>query len=217
LAIGHIESLEFLEMARPLGIHTIYDVGANAGTWTLLSKSVIPGATVEAFEPLPAQCAMFVKTLEGIDGVRLHTVALGCENGSAALRVMDLPDASSVLRPTAAGRAEFGFSEIGRVVVESRKMDDYRREHDLKPPDLIKLDVQGYELAILRGAAECLRHTKALVVEVSFAEYYEGQSMFHELAGYLATFGLLVAAFGEHTPAGVALKQTDVLFLRRSH
>lgn len=214
LTVGHIESLELLETARALGIRTIYDIGANVGTWTLLAKAVIPESTVEAFEPLAAHCSSFRKNLNAIGGVRLHPVALGPKNGLAELRVTDFSDASSLLPLVAAGHAEFGVEEVKHVGVEVRRLDDYRAEHELLFPDLMKLDVQGYELEVLKGAEECLRHTKALVVEVSFIEYYEGQCLFHDIVGFLAEFGLFLAVLGDHTPAGRLLRQTDVLFLR---
>jgi FkbM family methyltransferase len=214
LAIAHIESLELLENARELGIRTIYDIGANVGTWTLLAKAVIPESTIEAFEPLTEHCTAFDKNLSAIGGVRLHRVALGPKDGVADLRVTNFSDASSLLPLVAAGQAEFGVQEVEQVRVEMRRLDDYRREHKLLFPDLIKLDVQGYELQVLAGAEDCLRHAKALIVEASFIEYYEGQCLFHDIVGYLVKFGLFLAVLGDHTPAGRMLRQTDVLFLR---
>ena len=208
--------MELLEAARLLGIRTIYDIGANVGTWALLAKAVIPEATVEAFEPLPKHCAEFGNNLRGVYGVRVHPVALGPANTYAPLLVTDISDASSLLPLAQIGQAEFSVKEIDRVGVQVFRLDDFRSQQGLQFPELIKLDVQGYELEVLKGATECLRHTKALVVEVSFAEYYDGQCLFHELIGFLAEFGLFVAALGAHTPTGVMLSQTDVLFLRRS-
>jgi FkbM family methyltransferase len=216
LTVGHIESLELLETARALGIRTIYDIGANIGTWTLLAKAVIPEATVEAFEPMAKHCSAFDKNLNGVAGVRLHPLALGPKDGLAALRVTDFSDASSFLPLAPAGGTEFGIQEIEQVRVEVRGLDDYRAETELLFPDLIKLDVQGYELEVLKGAKESLRETKALVVEVSFTEYNEGQCLFHDIVGFLAPFGLFVAVLGDHTPTGRMLTQTDVLFLRNS-
>ena len=53
LALGHIDTLELVELAGQAGISVIYDIGANVGTWSLLAKSLIPGARIHAFEPLP--------------------------------------------------------------------------------------------------------------------------------------------------------------------
>jgi FkbM family methyltransferase len=215
LAIGHIESLELLEAARPLGIQHIYDIGANVGTWTLLAKAVIPEARVAAFEPLDEHCAQFARTSRDLGGVALHPVALGARNGTAELRVMDFSDASSLLPLAPGTRPGSGIREVRQVAVEMRRLDDYRRERNLAFADLIKLDVQGYELEVLKGGGDCLRHCKALVTEVSVGEYYQGQSQFHELAACLAQYGLFLAVLGDHTPTGSALGQMDVLFLRK--
>lgn len=215
LAVGHIESLELLAVAKPLGIRSIYDIGAHVGTWALLAKAVIPEAAVEAFEPLAKHCTEFGKALQGVGGVRLHAIALGSENGSALLRVTDCSDASSLLPPAAAGRTQFDISEVEQIRVELRRLDDFRAEFGLAFPDLIKLDVQGYEMEVLKGAAECLAHAKAIVIEVSVVEYYEGQCLFHDLVDWLARSGFFLAVLGDHTPTGVVLAQADMLFLRR--
>jgi FkbM family methyltransferase len=214
LAVGHIESLELLKIARPLGIERIFDVGANVGTWALLARAVMPHATIEAFEPLQSHCVQFGRNLAGIDAVRLHCVALGPENGQGKLHVTDLSDASSMLPLARAGRTQFGVREVNEANVQIRRMDDFRAENQLPFPDLIKLDVQGYELEVLKGATECVLAAKAVIVEMSFAEYYERQCTFHETVAFLAGSGLFLAALGDHTPTGVVLGQADMIFLK---
>jgi hypothetical protein len=54
LVCGHIDSLEFIEIAKPLDINSTYDIRANIGTWALLAKSLIPSARIDGFEPLPS-------------------------------------------------------------------------------------------------------------------------------------------------------------------
>ena len=214
LSSGHIDTLELLEIASGVGVDVIYDIGGNVGTWTLLAKSVIPGATVEAFEPLPAHCEGFARRCDQLPGVRLHPIALGGENGVTSLRVTNFSDSSSFLRPARAGQEQFGLVERDEVPVTVRRLDDYRVEHGLPLPDLIKLDVQGYELEVLKSAPSCVGHAKAILTEVSFVEYYERQCLFHDVVALLSDFGLHCAAFGYSTPTGRVLAQTDALFIR---
>src|SRR6266480_1184379 len=53
LQLGHIDSLELLDLVRPLEPRVIYDVGANVGTWAKLARAALPDSAIHAFEPLP--------------------------------------------------------------------------------------------------------------------------------------------------------------------
>ena len=214
LAVGHIDSLELLQSLAGRDIRSIYDVGANMGTWTLLAKAVIPQSAIDAFEPLEAHVTEFRERTAAVEGIRVHTVALGSTNTRTALRVTDFTDASSLLPLTVASKSEHGLAEVDQIEVIVRRLDEYRVERELPLPDLIKLDVQGFELEVLRGAEQCLTHASAVVLEVSFVEYYENQCLFHDIVTFLAKHGLYLSVFGEHTPVGMSLKQTDALFTR---
>jgi Methyltransferase FkbM domain len=145
----------------------------------------------------------------------LHPIALGAKNMNANLRVTDFSDASSLLPLAEAGRSQFGLKETESVPTTVCKLDDYQSETGIPMPDLIKLDVQGYELEVLKGATNCLGSTKAVIAEVSFEEFYQGQCLFHEVLGFLGEHDLFLAALAVGTQTGSPLKQTDVLFLRR--
>lgn len=211
---GHIDTLELVKLAKEAGISVIYDVGANVGTWSLLAKSVIPAARIHAFEPLPQHQTQFVQNCCECGDVTLHSVALGPNDSDGTLHITDFSDASSVLPLADAGLWESGLREVAALPLRLVRLDAYRRRYDLPLPDLIKLDIQGYELEALKGAPECLISVKALIAEVSFIEYYKGQCLFHELAAYLAGFGLFVRAFGFSMRAGIPIGQTDALFMR---
>jgi hypothetical protein len=145
----------------------------------------------------------------------LHSVAVGSDNTTGTFHVTDFSDASSLLQPNEASWSQFGVREVQRLSLAVVRLDDYRRDRQLPRPDLMKLDIQGFELEALRGAPECLTSAKAVITEVSFIEYYEGQCLFHDLAAHLARFGLFMRAFGINTPTGKTVGQTDVLFMRR--
>jgi len=214
LSLGHIDSLELLELVQREKINVIYDIGANVGTWSLLAKSIIPSARIQAFEPLQRHCNIFAENMADTKNVMLHQIAIGSENTKAVIHVTSFSDASSLLTPMAESRSRFGVWDAEQLSVQVRRLDDYRAEQNLPQPDLLKLDVQGYELEALKGGAECVRNAKALITEVSFIEYYERQCFFHEVVGHLAESGLFVRAFGVNTPLGSVVEQTDVLFMR---
>lgn len=213
LSLGHIDSLELLDLVDPANVKVIYDIGANVGTWALLAKAVIPNAQVHAFEPLPKHQEGFVHNVAYLEHVTLHRIALGSENKLATLHVTDFSDASSVLPSAAANQLHFGTREVEQVPVQLHRLDDYRMAQQLGWPDLIKLDVQGYELEALKGGQDCLSSAKAVVVEVSFVEFYEGQALFEDVVRFMAENGFRLHAFSTTTPLGKPIYQTDVLFL----
>lgn len=83
------------------------------------------------------------------------------------------------------------------VQVPVRTLDSVFAECDLQELDLLKIDVQGYELEVLAGGSGALRRTKLIVTEVSFFEHYKGQPLFPEIYAHLigAGFGMR-ATFG---------------------
>ena len=214
LSLGHIDTLELVQLASPAGISVIYDIGANVGTWSLLAKALVPDARIEAFEPLPKHQAEFLRNFTGSADVTLHSIALGSNNATETFHVTDFSDASSFLQPNETSWSQFRVRQVQQFPLSVVRLDDYRRDRQLPRPDLIKLDIQGFELEALRGAPECLTSAKAVITEVSFVEYYEGQCIFHDLITHLARFGLFVRALGINTPTGAPLGQTDVLFMR---
>jgi hypothetical protein len=85
---------------------------------------------------------------------------------------------------------------------------------EVRAPDLIKLDVQGYELEALRGAAKALRSATAVICEVSFRRLYENQALFPDVLAFLGEQGFQLRAFGSSLNPGEALVQADALFVK---
>lgn len=213
LALGHLDTLELLELVKPFEPKVIYDVGANVGHWSLLAQAIFPDAEIHAFEPLQMHHPGFHDNTRHGSRVELHPVALGEQCSVQQMRVTDFSDASSLLEPADASRRLFNLRKVHDESVVVRALDAYSTEVGLPPPDLIKLDIQGYELAALRGAENALRSAKAILLEVSFVEFYQKQCSFHELVAFLADRSFYLHALGEGTPIGRPLVQTDVLFL----
>jgi FkbM family methyltransferase len=215
LTLGHIDSLELLELLKSDPPRVIYDIGANVGTWTLLAKTIFPTAEVHGFEPLDFHCTKFVQLTEKLNGVHLHQTALGEKREESVMRVTSFSDASSLLPLAHSGMQQWQLETVKEVPVLVQRLDDWVCCHKLPPPDLLKLDVQGYEVHALRGAPNCLKHARAVLAEVSFGEFYSGQCRFEELSTFLGEYGYRLHALGHGTHIGRALVQTDALFLRK--
>lgn len=136
------------------------DVGANKGDFALLAARLVGDAgRVLAFEPEPNNCCWIERTLElnGSRNVRLFPLALSDEDGEAMLRLSRQSGAHTLL-PGLPGRSE----AERRVPV--RTLDSLLDELGSPRIDLLKLDVEGSELRVLRGAQRVLRSNRSLVL-----------------------------------------------------
>lgn len=214
LTHDHIDSMELIEIAAAKGAKVFYDIGANVGSWALLCRALVPDSKIMAFEPLPEHCAEFEVNLKNHQDVRLFRVALGPREELLPLIVTNNSDASSLLPLLREGIDLWSLEVVRKIEVPVVVLDKFRSTESILNPDLIKLDVQGFELAVLQGSTEALKVAKWVLAEVSFRRFYENQVLFSELAGFLATRGYEVHAFGNSMRSGRALDTVDVLFHR---
>ncbi len=212
LSLTHITSMEFIEMAAAGGhIQTIYDLGANVGTWTRLAKALLPKAAVHAFEPIPDYQESYRAATASIAGVQLHRVGVGSDNrrekfncSGHSSSFLDVSDNLLKMFPNE--------KKTGEVMVDMVKLDDYVKQQQLPLPDLMKLDVEGFELEVLRHALDCMKHCRYIILEVSFVERHIGQPLFHDVARFMGenNYGLL--AFPHKMHLAQPIFQADVLF-----
>jgi FkbM family methyltransferase len=218
LKLGHIDSLELLEIISSdsslSSAPIIYDIGSNTGTWTLLAKSILPHAKIHAFEPLADHVLHFNKSCSMLTNIHLHQYCVGNENSSCTINISSFSDSSSLLAATSLEFEHFNIKKEKEEQVEIKRLVDLIDSKALPVPDIIKLDIQGFELEALKGFDDWLNSVKYIICEVSFKEYYHGQAQFLDIANYLSDFKFQLFALGNNTPVGIELNQIDVLFKR---
>jgi FkbM family methyltransferase len=142
------------------------DVGAHRGWFSvLMARAVSPGGSVLAVEPLASTRAHLARNLRLNPDlvVRVAPVALGASEGETTIYLFrGLPDGH-------ASAAAFGRDDARGHVVARRSLDGLLADAGQRPPALIKLDVEGSELDVLRGASRTLASDRppALIVEVN--------------------------------------------------
>jgi FkbM family methyltransferase len=145
----------------------VLDIGANWGLFTArLAKLVGPAGRVDAFEPHPAHAATLRAVAARMPGVDVHMTALSDHDGEAEL-VIPLDDGTPLTAlASLGGPAAPGTAAEQRVPVPLRRLDDVLGEGH-PPVDVVKCDVEGHELEVLRGGERTLRRGRpALVLEI---------------------------------------------------
>jgi len=142
----------------------VFDVGGFRGEWSAAVLERVPQARVFTFEPN-------TRSFEGIrtrlgDYVSVHHFAFGAEDGSASLSAPPgLPELGS-LHVRDLQQIDLVVDEIEAVRVKS--IDSFCAEQDICHIDLLKLDVEGHELAALQGAAGMLERGAIAAIQFEF-------------------------------------------------
>jgi FkbM family methyltransferase len=156
----------------------VYDCGANLGLYCRFLIGTLHAGRVIAFEPSPDNRPLLMENLAlgGItDRVTVLPMALADEDGMAEFQVDDMQSASGTLSKVTGGKASIGRRNLGlRPLTDQvlcRRLDTVKAERSLPPPEVIKIDVEGAEGLLLRGAAGLLRDRgPRLLVELHGAE-----------------------------------------------
>jgi FkbM family methyltransferase len=216
LVQGVAMTTEHLAPLRGLSPATVIDVGANKGQFALAALALWPAARVIALEPMPDAARSFRALFADDPRVRLIAAAAGDRSGDVALHLSARRDSSSLL-PIGARQSEVfpGTEETGTVEVPVAPLAELLGKEPLDPPVLLKIDVQGAELAVLAGAAPLLDRLTAVYVECSYLELYEGQALAGDVEGLLAERGFRLAGrFNLVSHPRYGEVQADLLFLR---
>jgi FkbM family methyltransferase len=134
---------------------TFWDVGAHIGFFSLIaSRLVTETGHVEAFEPFPANQLRLTNSIElnGVTNISVHAVALAEVTGTASFHSSPSSLMGSLL-PNERGTS---------IQVHCVSADDANRS--IRPPDVIKIDAEGAELAVLRGASRMLACVRPIIV-----------------------------------------------------
>jgi FkbM family methyltransferase len=196
---------------------SVVDVGANRGQFTLFAAGLYPQARIFAFEPLPGPYAVLARIAAGHQGIQTFRAAIGPRAATVRMHLMDPDDCSSLLAPTGRQIATFPQTRLaGTLPVGMAPLDAFLGPGDLGTPALLKLDVQGFELAALKGCAALLDRFAAIYVECSFAPLYADQPLADEVLAHLREQGFRLAGVHNlaHDHKGRAV-QADFLCERR--
>ncbi len=175
----------------PAGGHAV-DVGANVGFYTLaLACHVGPRGRVLAVEPASEACTRLEDNIRrnGLTNVRLARAAAAESPGSLTLHLSatDLGSSSCVRVPSP-------YEAAGTETVTAAPLDDLIQEAGIEP-HFIKIDAEGMELAVLRGAARTLRARRpALMVELNPIALRATGNSVADLVSALRDLGYVVGA-----------------------
>ena len=183
---GAAAGTEHLSILKNIDCDFVVDVGANRGQFALIARKLFPDAFIHSFEPLDEPAKIFELVFRLDKNINLHRCAIGSKNATMTIHVSERDDSSSLL-PIGQNQSEL-FPRTGES--ETRTTSVYLLNEIIKVDDitnkaLLKVDVQGYELEVLKGCKIVLDKFLYIYVECSFVELYEGQAFASEVIDFL--------------------------------
>lgn len=174
--------------SRALGV--VFDVGANTGQTLNAVLRYAPGAQIHSFEPTDGAYATLQAKYGARANVRLHKMALGSRVETLELQVRADSELNTLVGAAAGGHAQ-------KTPVST--VDDIVAANGITHLDLLKLDVQGWEMEVARGAARLIAEHNLLFVlaEMTFRSDQREMQQFTELHDHLEAQGFLLSGVYE--------------------
>jgi FkbM family methyltransferase len=205
-----------IQAAQPV----VFDVGAHHGQTASRLLALFPTATVHCFEPYPESYSLLEVATRADVRVRRHQVCLSDRTGTSMMNCNASTATNSLLatdRRAAATRGEGLLDTDMRIEVKTTTLDAFCTAESIGHVDLLKIDTQGAEYAVLEGAAEMLtrRAITVLVFELITAATYAQQRLPSEYFTLMESRGYVFSGVFSPMYRHGLLAQCDVAFTLR--
>lgn len=198
--------------------HVVFDVGANKGYFLNSWRKWCPAAEFHAFDPTVEACEVLRTRFRQDSQVHIHQCGLGESAGELEFQYTSAaPTCSSFLAPDQKTFSEVQYKtgKIQRRKVPVTTLDAFCREHGVRTIYLMKIDVQGFELNVLKGgAAVALPITDYILVESGIRPFYHGAPRFTDVFEFLTANGFHLIGMRSYHRGNLTLMETDMLFRR---
>lgn len=196
-------------------LHTCVDAGAHKGDWTQALLDTFQPQRVIAVECEPRLVDPLRARFRNAPAIIVVDAALAEGEGTTRFHQLRHPASSSLLKPREEVVQEFlehSWDEIGIVDVKTIGYDQLiAQEEDVS---ILKLDIQGSEMAMLSASRQGLDKTKCVILEVTFTPHYEGDSGFPELHQLMTNRGFGLYRLSAPYNRGGRILFADAVYVR---
>jgi len=204
----------FVNVSEPV----IFDIGAHTGAITKTYRDRFPLSYIYSFEPFPQSFKTLTDSVKGDARITCHQTAVSEADGTAVFNSNLNSATNSLLASDDRGASFWGegfLDTTSKIEVNTTTIDSFCREEGIANIDILKMDVQGAEFSVLKGAGSMLANQKVSLIysELIMCPTYEGQHKFHEYLSFLDSYGYDFLDFFNPVRSQNQLIQADVVFL----
>lgn len=215
---GHFGSMGSFLLSlheRGFACKEILDIGANKGDWSKLAKKVFPFSNLYMIEPLVEMEKSLSEFCSVNEGSKYFLYGIGSRIEKRFMTTWgeELAGANFMVDENPHLKARNQQREIEIVTV-----DHLLAEGRLPVPDTVKIDVQGFELEVLKGSCSLFGKTELFIIECSLFEFSKGMPLLSDIILYMKDkeYEVYDIAGYLRRPYDNAIAQVDVCFARRS-
>jgi FkbM family methyltransferase len=197
-------------------INTIIDVGANQGQFAEKILKVFPKGALYCFEPLPDVFSQLRVNFGNRKNVHLYNFGLGEKDEEVVIFNNEYSPSSSLLEMLDLHKKNFDFAvKTSPRSISIKRLDDFADEFSQRPI-LIKIDVQGYEMQVIKGGEEVIGEADIIIIETTFQRLYKDQPLFNDIYEYFTKRGFYYAGNIEQllSPVDKKILQADAIFIK---
>jgi len=186
--------LEQVLNSAPVGV--FLDIGANTGVYSLLSKGVCPVREVHAFEPFPSVLRILRNNIAlNKFAAEIIVVDAAASDETATVDLFVPTQEHGLIETSASLSSNFKSQHSERIKVRSIKLDDYCRQMSLDRVAVMKIDVEGVEDKVFKGAREIIGRDRPII----FCEILPAAKTWTEISSILDSAGYMVASIHPET------------------
>ncbi|MEN9523284.1 MAG: hypothetical protein RL065_1661 [Bacteroidota bacterium] len=175
-------------------IKTILDIGASNGGFASTARKQFPESNIISFEPLNDSFEKLKSKFINDKKHFAYNLVLSDKIGELEFHENNSSGSSSILSMANNHIEAYpATAHSKKILVKSETLDNIFSTLPITPNILLKIDVQGAESMVLKGAVESLSKIKVLFIELSFVELYDNQWLFDDIYQFLRTLNFKLA------------------------
>ena len=214
---GVAANIELLPLIKKIkNINTLIDVGSNKGQFVLLCIKFFPNLLIYSFEPIKEALIKQKNLLSFKNNIYFYNTGIGNKKKKINFFITNRVDSSSFLTINKSKNYNKNYYVKEKRKIKIQKLDQILNNKKLIKPVLIKIDVQGFELEVLKGSKKTLPNIDYLLLEVSKNQMYNKQALEIEIINFLKKekFRIMVSSKWKRIN-NTEFMQRDILFKRK--
>ena len=214
---GVAANIELLPLIKKIkNINTLIDVGSNKGQFVLLCIKFFPNLLIYSFEPIKEALIKQKNLLSFKNNIYFYNTGIGNKNKIINFFITNRADSSSFLTINKSKNYNKNYYVKEKRKIKIQKLDQILKNKKLIKPVLIKIDVQGFELEVLKGSKKILPNIDYLLLEVSKNQMYNKQAIELEIINFLKKEKFRIMESSKWKKINnTEFMQRDILFKRK--